>query len=95
MFFKSDENSVFQCKEIKIDDLSYDFVNKEAELLSEGCYINMSTKCLIGKLEMENIKAEEYNFFLSRIADFKIFCQLIVLDYQKQVQLKLYRIILI
>jgi PAS domain S-box-containing protein len=85
-------------REIKVDDLSLDFANKEQDLATEqGSYINLTTLKLVKKVERENITQEEYAYFLSKQrTDFKIFCQLTPLSYGPNLaELKLYRLILI
>lgn len=85
-------------REIKIDDLSLDFANKEHELQNEGgCYINLTTVKLVEKVERENVSQEEYAYFLSKQGnDYKLFCQLIYLNYGNNLaEVKLYRLIMI
>lgn len=85
-------------REIKVDDLSLDFANKESELQNDGgSYINLTTLKLVEKVERENISQEEYAYFLSKQSnDFKLFCQLIYLSYGNNLaEVKLYRMIMI
>lgn len=54
----------YTSREVKIEDLSLDFVNRETELLGEGTALNLSTRRLLSKIERENLKPEEFNFFV-------------------------------
>lgn len=73
MFISGNGNSLFD-QDVCLDLLSTDFADLTQDLQTAGAIININTNRLFEKLDREMLSNEEFNYFLDRQGDIKVFC---------------------